>query len=153
MEPLRTLKPSRMRTFGPTFPSRREDSAQAIMDWLSSLMMPSMTSIAALKDKCCMRRTDLNGHRRCNIAQVQPPHHQGEESLRIGRGTMHSRKVSVAGMATFSLKQEGGSASTSWFSLVIITLLILPLFISWHISFSFYRFYSLYLFQDAALSF
>src|SRR5258708_7973872 len=54
MEPSRTLKPSRMRTFGPTFPSRREDSAQAIMDWLSSLMMPSMTSIAALKDKCCI---------------------------------------------------------------------------------------------------
>jgi len=64
------------------------------------------------------------------VATVPPPHHQGEESLRIGRGTMHSRKVSVAGMATFSLKQEGGSASTSWFSLVIITLLILPLFIS-----------------------
>ncbi len=42
------------------------------------------------------------------VATVPPPHHQGEESLRIGRGTMHSRKVSVAGMATFSLKQEGG---------------------------------------------
>ena len=43
------------------------------------------------------------------VATVPPPHHQGEESLRNGRGTIHSRKVSVAGMAAFSLQQEGGA--------------------------------------------